>query len=363
MGQSIPRDKKSQSALEYMMTYGWAIMIIVIVVAVLYSLGIFNPSSSVPSTTVVGFGGLNGITGECLSNSGLVMQVGNIETYNINITAVNYTINTGSYSISPNSKTSEITPDGTTFLILPSACPAAGDRFSVYVSITYIAIGEPLATPTTTSGTISGTAISQKYVGSFDGSTSYIQINNINLGNTITVSFWAKGSNYDGRIPFSVDSNLYGTLGPDVYFACGMINWNKGNGCVNNFSSSSYPNSNWHNFVVVDSYSGSSAKLYVDGKYVGSAASYLDPTSTNRFIRIGAYAAGGYYFPGDMAGVTVYSVALSSSQISTVYSGGFGGAPVLDAGLVGWWPLNDNALDYSGIGNTGVATDVSWVAT
>ena len=35
--QKILANKKSQSALEYMMTYGWAILIIVIVAAVLYS--------------------------------------------------------------------------------------------------------------------------------------------------------------------------------------------------------------------------------------------------------------------------------------------------------------------------------------
>ena len=35
-------NKRSQSALEYMMTYGWAILIIVIVAAVLYSFGIFG---------------------------------------------------------------------------------------------------------------------------------------------------------------------------------------------------------------------------------------------------------------------------------------------------------------------------------
>ncbi|MGC8533630.1 MAG: hypothetical protein ACP5MV_03330 [Candidatus Parvarchaeum sp.] len=45
---------KSQSALEYMMTYGWAILVIVIVAGVLYSLGIFSPSSSL-STTITGF--------------------------------------------------------------------------------------------------------------------------------------------------------------------------------------------------------------------------------------------------------------------------------------------------------------------
>ena len=52
---------KSQSALEYMMTYGWAILVIVIVAAVLYSLGIFSPSSSL-STTITGFSGFVGQT-------------------------------------------------------------------------------------------------------------------------------------------------------------------------------------------------------------------------------------------------------------------------------------------------------------
>ena len=46
---SLPR--RSQSALEYMMTYGWAILIIVIVAVILYSMGIFNPSSSVTFTS------------------------------------------------------------------------------------------------------------------------------------------------------------------------------------------------------------------------------------------------------------------------------------------------------------------------
>ncbi len=38
---------RSQAALEYMMTYGWAIIMIVIVAAVLYSLGVFTPSKPV----------------------------------------------------------------------------------------------------------------------------------------------------------------------------------------------------------------------------------------------------------------------------------------------------------------------------
>jgi len=36
--------KKGQSAMEYLMTYGWAILIVIIVAAALYALGIFNPA-------------------------------------------------------------------------------------------------------------------------------------------------------------------------------------------------------------------------------------------------------------------------------------------------------------------------------
>jgi hypothetical protein len=43
---------KTQSAMEYLMTYGWAILIIALVVGVLYTLGLFNPSSMAPSYCV-----------------------------------------------------------------------------------------------------------------------------------------------------------------------------------------------------------------------------------------------------------------------------------------------------------------------
>ena len=69
------KSKRSQSALEYMMTYGWAILIIVIVAVILYSMGIFNPSSSV-SSTVIGFSGLGSVTAQCTANGVLRISVG-----------------------------------------------------------------------------------------------------------------------------------------------------------------------------------------------------------------------------------------------------------------------------------------------
>jgi len=45
---------KAQAAMEYLMTYGWAILIVIIVAAALYMLGIFNPATWT-GTRVTGF--------------------------------------------------------------------------------------------------------------------------------------------------------------------------------------------------------------------------------------------------------------------------------------------------------------------
>ncbi|MEM0149283.1 MAG: hypothetical protein QXW10_00080 [Candidatus Micrarchaeaceae archaeon] len=43
---------KAQSAMEYLMTYGWAILIISIALSALYMMGLFSPSSYISSTCI-----------------------------------------------------------------------------------------------------------------------------------------------------------------------------------------------------------------------------------------------------------------------------------------------------------------------
>lgn len=45
---------KAQSAMEYLMTYGWAIVIIAVVLTIIYSLNVFNPT---PPTACIGVPG------------------------------------------------------------------------------------------------------------------------------------------------------------------------------------------------------------------------------------------------------------------------------------------------------------------
>ncbi|MGC8538172.1 MAG: hypothetical protein ACP5MZ_04335, partial [Candidatus Micrarchaeia archaeon] len=57
---------------------------------------------------------------------------------------------------------------------------------------------------------------------------------------------------------------------------------------------------------------------------------------------------------GRLANVQLYNTALSINDIKALYKEGIGGAPIKIQSLVGWWPLNGNANDYSGNGNNGV---------
>jgi hypothetical protein len=80
-----------------MMTYGWAILIIVIVAAVLYSFGIFSPSSSI-SATITGFSGLGSVDAVCLGGTSFTVSLGNSLGYPINITRINLTSSSSSSS-------------------------------------------------------------------------------------------------------------------------------------------------------------------------------------------------------------------------------------------------------------------------
>ena len=47
------RGKRGQAAMEFLMTYGWAILAAVIVIAVLASFGVFSPSKYIPTSCTV----------------------------------------------------------------------------------------------------------------------------------------------------------------------------------------------------------------------------------------------------------------------------------------------------------------------
>ena len=66
---------------------------------------------------------------------------------------------------------------------------------------------------------------------------------------------------------------------------------------------------------------------------------------------------------GSIANVQIYNTSMSANDINTLYNEGIGGAPIDLQNLVGWWPLNGNANDYSGNQNNGGATNVIYTTS
>ena len=153
---SLPQ--RSQSALEYMMTYGWAILVIVIVAGVLYSLGIFSPSSAI-SSTVTGFSNLGSVTAQCIGNQGLTIQLGD---------SVGYTIQITNISVSASGKTvnmpeqATIAPSGIKVFYIPNVCPSPSSRYSLSVTVYYTEPGQIFPGPYTSTGTITGSSSKQQ---------------------------------------------------------------------------------------------------------------------------------------------------------------------------------------------------------
>ena len=42
--------RKAQSAMEYLMTYGWAILVVIVILGALYFIGVLNPGNVIPSS-------------------------------------------------------------------------------------------------------------------------------------------------------------------------------------------------------------------------------------------------------------------------------------------------------------------------
>lgn len=71
MTGSFSRTRKAQSAMEYLMTYGWAILIIAVVLAALFSLGVFNSGALLGTACIAGPG--YECTSPSLTNTGNVV--------------------------------------------------------------------------------------------------------------------------------------------------------------------------------------------------------------------------------------------------------------------------------------------------
>ena len=125
----------------------------------------------------------------------------------------------------------------------------------------------------------------------------------------------------------------------------------------------SFPLNAWE--LVTAEYNGSTgqATVYLDNVTISSTmlSPHLNLAQSVPFEIGNSYGSGETYaLNGSMANVQLYSVPLSGSDINALYNSGVYGMPRPNDGLVGWWPLNGNANDYSGNGNNGVENGTTY---
>ncbi len=278
-----------QSAMEYLMTYGWAILVIAVVLGVLYSLGIFSPSNFAPKAS----------PGSC--------QV--------------------------------FRPNG------------PGTGYDVNLE-----------------GTCSGEL--PEYVAQFiQGKNSWIEHTSSVLPNgtsNATIMAWINpevlqgGGSYSGIARIDGESSIQGSgLLLSIQNGSGrpsMATWS------NDYVPSTGPSVNYNswNFIAV-TVNNKIVTLYLNN--LSETGTLAVPMSLKQNGAIKNFAIGstddpGRLFYGSIANVQIYNTSLTTNDITALYDEGIGGAPIDIQNLVGWWPLNGNANDYSGNNNDGVPTNV-----
>ena len=135
---------KGQASLEFLMTYGWAIIIIAVALLVLYQWGVFNPQGKM-EPTYLGFWGVVPMDFVYRSNGDVEFTLqNNIIDGNLNITCINITYLDTLYTTGPlgtasiplsagNTSNRKIAKDLTHF-----SAVTHGTSFNVFMAIDYI---------------------------------------------------------------------------------------------------------------------------------------------------------------------------------------------------------------------------------
>ncbi len=279
-----------QSAMEYLMTYGWAILIIAVVLGALFGLGFFNSANLAPKVSA----------GAC--------QVYRPEG-----------------------------PGTTSFINLEGTC---------------------------------NNELPQ-YVAQFNGASSYVRTgaSGMPLGSSARSVFaWIY---YTGNPNNQEQIFNYGvmTIGNDLEFeVTGSprvgLNVKVVGQC---WCSVAFPitNNTWHLVGFTYGSGATHMTFYIDGnsKIETSGGSVLN-TEADANGTIGSFTIpNSNFWDGYIADVQVYNTSLSANEVTALYQEGIGGVPIAPQNLVGWWPLNGNANDYSGNLNNGVSTNVVFTSS
>ena len=297
---------KLQTAFEYLLSYGWAILIMAVVIAALFQSGALNPSSFYPIAT----------PGSCQ----VVRPMGPLSTQFLSLSG---TCNSG-------------LPQSTAEMLCswPDVAVCNPNFIKIHMNETIdpltmsVWFWEPPDIYIPGSGTASYSGV-------------LIQLNGSEP------ALWVgQGANTKLCAFNHIGSAL----------VCGPIGstpgqWNHAVATMTNSIIDLYLNGQ----LIA---SGQGSPIYGDGGgYIGVN------TTCNCFFSFSNHSVIAYYNSGYENNVQIYNTTLTANDISALYDEGINGAPINLNNLIGWWPLNGNANDYSGNGFDGNATGIIWSGT
>jgi hypothetical protein len=275
---------KSQSAMEYLMTYGWSILIIAVVLGILFQLGLFSGQSFAPKAQ----------PGSCK-----VVKLGSLGAQTTSLVGV-----------------------------CNNELPQFAGYFPVSASKIVVA-STPMLNPT----------------------------------NAVTVSFWMDltaptGSNQWPVLVSKALNSQYSTyMNPGGTNVEWSVVTSGGQQWVSFIAAA--PLNQWLYYTATYNSTIGALYTYLNGVKISSSglSGQISAPSGSGNLYISSGGSSATYYIAD---VQIYNTSLDASQIQALYQEGIGGAPINLQNLVGWWPLNGDANDYSGNNNNGAPTNVGF---
>jgi len=216
----------------------------------------------------------------------------------------------------------------------------------------------------------------------FDGNNDWV-----NMGTSagvftsvMTVQAWAKADALQSNkhiVSKGIDTNsshrAYSLMAPYATedFSGAKDNW-IGTMVVSNTeyqltSSTAATLNAWAHLVMT--YDGSNIKLYVNGTLEDTQAATGNiggSQSSNQKFLVGDHntSKSQYNFDGSIDGVAIWNIALTASNVTTLYNSGDGEAPsaVENSNLQGYWNFEDNANDLTSNNNDGSVNGATYVS-
>jgi hypothetical protein len=137
---------------------------------------------------------------------------------------------------------------------------------------------------------------------------------------TITISAWVSTSNWNGT-GVIVRKRVAANVGYQIYIQGGAFNFHFGT-LATGVSLPALASNTWHHFVVTAD--GANHNWYLDGVLIGSAATTTAAGDSSAldlsFGGVVSAQGGGQDFSGSIDDVAIWSTALTSTQIQTIYN-------------------------------------------